>query len=366
MHIDLSVFSQNYKQARSQFLEATQSARLSVDSYAHPSTGAAGELLFMDVVLHGDPASKSLLILSSACHGVEGFCGSGAQIAALRDPEWMAAVRDSGVAVLTIHALNPHGFSHLRRVTNEGVDLNRNFHSFKEPLPNNDPYQQLHHLLLPKQWPPTQTVVQSLQDFHAAHPAGAFQSAVTRGQYTHPDGLFFGGTSPTWSNQTLRQVLRKYGQRCEQLAWIDYHTGLGPRGFAERIFAGPDDAAAFARAKSWWGSDGATPITSVYDGSSTSAFLTGLMWTAAVEECPQAQYTGIAMEYGTAPMMEVIDALRADHWLQLHPEATAALRQSIKQNIRDAFYCDADDWKLMVIAQSRAALQQAIKGLGRS
>ena len=268
MHIDLNVFSQNYQQARGQFLEAVESASLTVDSYAHPASGATGEPLFMDVVLHGDPASKSLLILTSACHGVEGFCGSGAQIAALRDPEWMAAVRDSGVAVLIIHALNPHGFSHLRRVTNEGVDLNRNFHSFTDALPSNAAYHQLHPLLIPQQWPPSPTVVQALEDFEAAHPIGAYQSAVTRGQHTHPDGLFYGGTSPTWSNQTLRLVLRKYGRRCDQLGWIDYHTGLGPRGFAERIFASPDDAAAFARAKAWWGSDGATPITSVYDGSS--------------------------------------------------------------------------------------------------
>ena len=34
------------------------------------------------------------------------------------------------LAVLYIHALNPHGFSFWRRVTQEGVDLNRNFHDF--------------------------------------------------------------------------------------------------------------------------------------------------------------------------------------------------------------------------------------------
>ena len=359
----LNAFSENYQQARSQFLDAAQSANLSVDSYAHPLSGAQGERLYMDVVLHGDPQSKSLLVLSSACHGVEGFCGSGAQVVALQDAQWMAAARDAGVAVLFIHALNPHGFSHLRRVTNEGVDLNRNFHSFKDTLPNNSMYQQLHPFLIPDQWPPSAAVVQALQDFVLAHPIGTYQSAVTRGQHTHADGLFYGGIAPTWSNQTLRRVLRRYGQHCNQIGWIDYHTGLGPRGFAERIFASPDDAAAFARAKAWWGTDGSTPITSVYDGSSTSAFLTGLMWSAAIEECHQAQYTGIAMEYGTVPTAKVIDALRADHWLQIHPQADPATHQSIKKDIRDAFYCDADDWKLMVIAQSRAALQQAVQGL---
>jgi len=29
------------------------------------------------------------------------------------------------------------------------------------------------------------------------------------------------------------------------------------------------------------------------------SLLTGLMWTAAYQEAPQAEYTGIALEYGT-------------------------------------------------------------------
>ena len=117
---------------------------------------------------------------------------------------------------------------------------------------------------------------------------------------------------------TLRQVLRRHGSRCERLAWIDLHTGLGPSGHGERIFACRDDAAAFTRAKAWWGD-----VTSFYDGSSTSAVLTGLMFNAAYEEAPQAEYTGIALEYGTLPQDQVMLALRADQWLENHPDAAA-------------------------------------------
>jgi hypothetical protein len=66
-----------------------------------------------------------------------------------------------------------------------------------------------------------------------------------------------------------------------------------------------------ARARRWWDGGGSTPVTSIYDGSSTSAFLTGLMWNAIYGECPQAEFTGVALEYGTVPVMEVIEALRA-------------------------------------------------------
>jgi Protein of unknown function (DUF2817) len=323
-----------------------------------------------------------LLIVSSACHGVEGYCGSGVQVFALHDAEWREKVKKAGVAVLYIHALNPYGFSHLRRVTNENVDLNRNFQDFSQALPEataNPGYASLHDLLLPAQWPPTPENIalcadwmaaRALKDSENADEASglrAYQQAVTKGQYTHADGLFYGGNSPTWSNTTLRQVMKKYAQRCQHLAWIDLHTGLGPSGFGERIFACKNDAIAYARAVRWWGNagnpSGETPVTSIYIGSSSSAFLTGLMWQCVYEEAPQAQYTAIAMEYGTQPVAEVLNALRADHWLANHAQASDALRAQIKQQLLDAFYVNTDDWKGQIVSQARQSMFQAVDGL---
>jgi hypothetical protein len=42
----------------------------------------------MDVALDGDADAERLLIVTSACHGVEGHCGSGVQVFALHDAEW--------------------------------------------------------------------------------------------------------------------------------------------------------------------------------------------------------------------------------------------------------------------------------------
>ncbi len=81
------------------------------------------------------------------------------------------------------------------------------------------------------------------------------------------------------------------------------------------------------------------------------------------EECPQAEYTGIAMEYGTLPFPEVTQALRAEHWLNKHPEAPLALAKQIKQQMMDAFYTDTDVWKERIVSQAREALLQAVNGL---
>ena len=357
-------FAQGYAEARGKFFAAAEAAGLDVQSHPHPLLGMEGETLAMDVVRAG-PRDAPLLLLSSACHGVEGFCGSGVQVALLRDAAFQAAAREAGVAVLYVHALNPHGFSWWRRVTHENVDLNRNWHDFSRPLPRNTAYDDIARLLLPAHWPPGPEADAALAAWVAQHGARALQTAVTAGQHDHPEGLFYGGRSPTWSQQTLRHVLQDEGRRCARLAWIDFHTGLGPTGHGERIAAMRDDATGIARARAWWGAQ----VTSIYDGSSTSARLTGMMFEAAYQECPQAEYTGIALEYGTEPMDEITTALRQDQWFECHPEADPALRAAARRRMRDAFYTDTAEWKQRIVAQGREAALQAVAGLagaGRS
>jgi hypothetical protein len=356
-------FSKSYAEARVKFLEAAATAGLAVESQLHPEAGRDGEVLAMDVVRDGPADARSLLIVSSACHGVEGYCGSGVQVFALHDAEWRAKAAAQGVAVLYVHALNPYGFSHVRRTTHENVDLNRNFQDFSQPLPVNEAYRELQPLLLPDEWPPTEANAAATGRYISEKGMDAYQAAITRGQHEFPEGLFFGGTAPTWSNRTLRKVLQTYGKNASRVAWIDIHTGLGPSGIGERICACRDDKAALARARAWWDNGGTTPVTSIYDGSSSSAFLTGLMWNSIYEECPQAEYTGIAMEYGTLPPFEMMQALRGEHWLNIHRDAPPALARQIKTQMMDAFYVDTDAWKGQIISQARQSLFQAVDGL---
>ncbi|MBL8301636.1 MAG: M14 family metallopeptidase [Ideonella sp.] len=354
-----TLFSQSYAEARGKFLAAAATAGVAVESHWHPLTGQHGEALALDIVLDGPPEAPNLLIVSSACHGVEGFAGSAVQTRLLGDAGFRTACRTAGVAVLHLHALNPHGFSWWRRTTHENVDLNRNFLDFDAPLPANPGYDEIAHLVVPAQWPPGAQVESELAALIGQRGMPWIQAAISRGQHRHPAGLFYSGTAPTWSHLRLREALRRHGATCARLAWIDVHTGLGPTGVGERIFAWRHDPVALARARRWWGPQ----VTSVDEGSSTSAMLDGLMWHAVDAECPQAEYTGIALEFGTVPLMPMLDALRADQWLQLHPLAPGAQRVAIKRQLRDAFYVDEPAWKEQVVAQADEAAYQAVAGL---
>jgi hypothetical protein len=359
----VDAFSSSYAQARAKFLDAASQAGLAVASYPHPLPGRDGEVLALDVVRDGAADADKLLIVSSACHGVEGYCGSGVQVFALHDEAFRAHCAAAGVAVLYLHAINPFGFSHTRRVTHENVDLNRNFQDFSKPLPVNEAYSKLHSMLLPDHWPPGSLNLAALALYIGTHGMRAFQTAVTSGQYEFAQGLFYGGTAPTWSNRTLRQVLREHARGPGQLAWIDLHTGLGPCAHGERGYAGKsEDKTALARARAWWSGGGATPVTSLDDGSSVSAPLLGLMWLALYDECPHAEITAMAIEFGTQPALQVVQALRAEQWLTLHPQTDTAQAAQIKQDLRDAFYVDTPDWKNKIVEQAREAMLQAFTG----
>jgi hypothetical protein len=356
---DEDFFSQTYGQARQRFLDAATRGGLAMQAMLHPQRGREGEALALDVARFGPDDARAVLIISSGCHGVEGFCGSGVQSALLADPDFHAAASEAGVAVLYLHALNPHGFSWWRRTTHENIDLNRNWQDFSQPLPVNHGYEELADALVPATWPPTPENEAVLADYAQRHGAMGLQAAISGGQYTHPKGLFYGGQSTSWCLQALGTAMAAHARKCQRLGWIDLHTGLGPSGVGERIFAAAFSDETLARARQWWGPG----VTCVEEGSSSSAPLTGMIWAAAAEVCPQAEHTGIALEYGTLPLPQMINALRADQWRENHPEASTEQAAAIRRQSRDAFYVDTPQWKAQIISQGREAARQAVRGL---
>ncbi|MHB1114246.1 MAG: DUF2817 domain-containing protein, partial [Acidovorax defluvii] len=84
-----------------------------------------------------------------------------------------------------------------------------------------------------------------------------------------------------------------------------------------------------------------------------------------LDACPPAAFTGIAMVYGTLPVQDVLQVLRAEHWLYLHPETPAVQAAQIKAQMLAAFYTDTDAWKGQIISQARQSMFQAVQGLKR-
>jgi len=355
-----SYFARDYSDARRKFLAATAAARLKVARYRHPARGPAGEPLFTEVVRVGSPRAERVVLVNSATHGVEGFCGSGILVGWLCSGEWRRLPR--GVAVVLVHAINPHGFAWLRRVTEDNVDLNRNFQDFSKPLPANAAYEELHAAIVPEHWDDASIAARSkvFADFSARHGAMALQAAVSGGQYRHADGVFYGGGRPTWSNRSFYAIVERFLKRARHVAFIDLHTGLGPYGYGELICNARPGTPEWAELQAWYGEG----LTSPEAGTSRSAPLTGYIRNAVVGALPRARVRPITIEYGTYPVPEVLGALIADNWLHLKGRLDFEQRHAMRAAIRRAFYPDESDWKELVFLRARQILRRAAAGVG--
>ncbi len=137
-------FPKDFADSRKRFLAAAKALKASIKTYPNPNRGPNGEALATDVAWLGPKNAAKVLVLLSGTHGVEAFTGAGCIMDALKARPKLPA----GTALLAIHAINPHGFAWIRRVTEEGVDLNRNFVDFANPPPNPG-YDELADAILP-------------------------------------------------------------------------------------------------------------------------------------------------------------------------------------------------------------------------
>jgi hypothetical protein len=357
-----SYFSSDYGQSRKRFLEASKQAGAVVTSYQCPGTGPEGETLTTDVAWHGNPDSERVLVSISGTHGAEGFCGSGVQIGWLESGLYKELPDD--IALLQIHAINPHGFAWLRRVTEENIDLNRNFVDHTKPYPRNAAYAELADVICPTTWDDAtiSETQKTLKAYADSHGEKTLQAAVSGGQYSHPGGLFFGGNGASWSNRTLMEIFSTRLARARHVAAIDYHTGLGPRGYGERICCHQPGSDELKRTMAWYDGDATSP----YLGTSSSVELHGVN-VFGMERClPHADLTAIALEYGTLSSPEVTLALRADNWLHLYGDPASRKGQDIKRQVREAFYQDADDWKADIWNRAVETQRLALRGLAES
>jgi hypothetical protein len=355
-------FSRDYAEARKRFTDAAKAAGFSPDRHINPKgKGPKGEELSTEVVRIGPKPAENVIFVSSATHGVEGFCGSGPQVGWLTTGVFKEL--PANTAVVLIHAINPHGFAHERRVNEDNVDLNRNFRDHSTPPPHNAAYAEIHDILIPKDWngAARKAADDAILKYIDKRGERTFQAAVSTGQWEFPDGLFFGGKAPVWSNQKWRGLLREHASGARRIVHLDFHTGLGGYGDCEVIwgtnqFTKED----LARARAWWGR-----VACTAEGDSISADVQGVNPSAIAQEVPGAEVTAVALEYGVVPVMDTLGALRADHWLYSrgNGDVSSPLGKAIKKQIRNAFYGETDDWKDRVYAKGTEVLRQSMKGL---
>jgi hypothetical protein len=355
----LDSFSAGYGEARTKFVDAAAAQGGALERVTHPARGPDGADLSMDIAWLGDRSASKVFVTFSGVHGVEGFFGSAVQVEWLRRGENRRLPQDT--AALLIHAINPYGFAWLRRPNEDNVDLNRNWIDFDRPPPANERYEEIAADLCPPDWSAEAQAAAGvrLKSWRERHGERALMQAVMGGQWRHADGLSYGGAAPSWSRKILTDVLKFRLGNAARIAIVDFHTGLGPHGYAEPIIHRSRDDPGFARTRAWIGA----AAKSIHGGDSVSAEIRGDGLSAIQALLPNGVVDAVALECGVRPADQVGAALRADNWLHAHGDPTAPEAAPIKKLIRDAFHGDTHAWQGMALGQGLAACRAAVAGL---
>lgn len=364
-----SYFSATYDEARERFLAAAHQQNATVKHHQHPTArGPHGQPLYLDTVWIGPRDAQAVLVNTSGTHGAEGFAGSAAQLAWLSERGQPSL--PPGVAMLMVHAVNPYGFAWGLRGTQDNVDLNRNWLDFSAPLPENELYEQIHPFLCPTEIKPS-TVNQLMEEgarLIAKHGRWALEDAISRGQYTHPDGFHYGGTRSDWSSSILQDIFQNDLSNVPHVGFIDWHTG--PVGDGELIylcFSSPKSRQ-WQEAQRWWGADALDPAKVDRLWGSKRPSRVGIMyWGLEKLVKPDGQLVGGIVEFRSAqPKSNSIDALKIsmlERWLRFEGGFEAPEAAHYFALLQNEYAPSRKSWRDTVLQNGLTTYDQALAGL---
>ena len=179
------------------------------------------------------------------------------------------------------------------------------------------------------------------------------------GQGNRPDGIYYTGTRPEWSNVIFRRIVVEHLTSASAIGFIDWHTGIGEYGEVVPLIFDESDSEGFAVAATWWqlnqGGEAAfrTGTVPKYEG---------LLCRAILEEHPTARIAGAVIEFGTADNYAIFRADRLDRWLRFEGKNDAEHDQ-----MRDDYLnlCCPNDvaWQRFVLSKGPELIDQMIGGL---
>lgn len=364
-------FQNSYPEARALFLKNISHLKAEIPALEHGEYKIPSSR-FADLVtdsLYLPPKSgrkERLLILISGIHGIEGFTGSALQNAFLAENFFNQ--KDEGLGLLLIHALNPYGFKQKRRVSENNVDLNRNFETSSELFKIKNPgYRKMNSLLNPSEpahsgWGDRLKFYFQCVKALLQYSMDSLRRAILKGQYEIPRGIYFGGQEFEPQKELMENLLLKTAPGYSQVLLVDLHTGYGERGrlhlFADRtpamdenylaqLFAGhPLD---FAQKKDFYEATG------------------GLVVYAAKLLEAKTRYAGIVFEFGTLDSQKTLGSLDSlyrmvrENQIMQQGARSEEDRQEIAGLFSEMFYPSDSAWRASALDQFRETLSLALK-----
>lgn len=357
----LSFYKESYEENRQAFREECKGATLNVpktEANAIPLKKSKDSDLTIDTcyIPSSQNKSKSLLIVTAGIHGGEAYASSAIQRMFLRD---LVLSRKERPDVLLIHSINAYGMKYFQRVTENNVDLNRNFDTTREMFSIQNPgYAAVMGLLNPEGKADLSSFQNRLFSIRAiiqiiSKGMGALRQAILQGQYEYEKGIYFGGKDFEEQVQILDPILKSNSNGKKIVVFIDLHTGYGERGTAH-LFPNtpPNQEIRDLTDKLFLGYRIDYPGGDFYSTYGDFSSYVGKI------QNPDVKYVPMVFEYGTLDSQTTKGSILSIHNTILENQSrhygceTELDCKEIKNRFREMFYPSSPSWRSKIMKDS--------------
>lgn len=379
---ELNLFCETFIACRQMFLKAsepwTQQNRGAgiVTTLSIPTTLSQGWLPVDVLELPATKTPSNLVVIASGVHGAEAYTGSSLQTLLMN--QLLPAIDRSSTTIILIHILNPWGALTGRRVTENNVDLNRNFTTDHELFRLWNPaYDAISPVVNPTHpvndgWIPWTKFYSQALSLWLKTPMGELRRALLRGQYQFPNGVYYGGSKPEPVVMPIKQYFsqRLNKNNFQKILLLDIHTGYGARGHMH-LMPNPlrgnrlvvERAEAIMKATvGHYKIEDAVNDPDFYDSTGDfSSFLADLATARGILAIP------LLLEFGTLDSQTLTGSLKSLHRIvrenQLHHYGTENLdaERTVTSQFRDMFFPQDAAWRAQVIRQFMAVAPDFIR-----
>jgi hypothetical protein len=369
----LSLFPETYEESRERFrqnLAVVQRYWPGAELSYHRLPG--DEDLTIDWI-HSDAlgTNAKVLIFTTAEHGVEGYVGSAMQQCFIE--KYLPRLDPRTTGLLLVHAINPWGMKHHRRVNANNVDLNRTFLWEQAFDPTFNPeYDSLNAFLNPDK-----TIENLALDnigFYTnliwkliAKGLSALKIAILIGQYHYPQGLYYGGENYQEETQTLINLYRQAFSAYDQILHLDMHTGYGPRYQMSLV-----NSALETRTSQEFVKRFDYPLVVAANPKEFYAIrgdMIDYVYALRQHEFPEKEMYATSFEFGTLgnDIKGQIGSPRAmmfENRLYWHGAVNDKLAEQVKHDFEELFNPAATNWRVKAIADADQAFTGILKAEG--
>ena len=362
-------FQESYEDCRKNFLKsAAQTGKthknVRIGRFLIPSNKAQD--LSMDYMYIPALKSDRLMVLSSGIHGIEGFAGSAMQIMFLK--EILPLLGRERPSFLLLHAVNPFGFKHNRKVTENNVDLNRNSDLSPELFNNkNEGYKEFNALLNPTEKVDLDRMGNRFFFLRAVYNIAVngmvkLREAALRGQYEYRPGIYFGGQDFEPQIKQLQPFLRKILKDYSFISAVDFHTGYGERAKLHFFPNPPKNNNIRDAMKALYAG-----YEVDYGDSDNFYVVTGDFADFVGKIYPEKRFVPMTFEYGTMDSQTTSGAIKSIHNTILENQGTnygyntKMDRKQVQNAFREMYYPSSKVWRTLILKQTRAVMPVVIK-----